>query len=169
MRFTSKREMLERIEREHEILLDLLESIPRKRYRERGVWGDGWTVHDLLAHLTAWEQMFLRWYREGRRGDRPALPAPGYKWGETPALNQAIWRAHRRESTSIVLTRFRASYREILALARRLPSADLLTAGRFAWTGKLPLSAYLGPNTCSHYRTATRILKRWLGGVTRRA
>lgn len=168
MRFTSKRELLERIEREHRTLVDLLGAIPRTRYRERGVWGDGWTVNDLLAHLTAWEQMFLRWYREGRRGGRPALPAPGYTWGETPALNRAIWRAHHRDSTPAVLRRFGASYREILALARRLPSAALLSPGRFAWTGKLPLSAYLGPNTCSHYRTAARILKRWLGGVTRR-
>jgi hypothetical protein len=33
---------------------------------------------------------------------------------------------------------------------------------RFAWTGKNPLTTYLGANTCSHYRTATKILKRWL-------
>jgi hypothetical protein len=33
---------------------------------------------------------------------------------------------------------------------------------KFASTGKNPLTTYLGANTCSHYRTATKILKRWL-------
>lgn len=164
MRFASKAALLEQIEREHRAFVELLQSIPRARYRERGVWGDGWTVHDLLAHLTEWEQMFLRWYREGRRGGSPALPAPGYKWGQTRALNRAIWRKHHRESVATVLTRFEASYREILSPTRPLSADDLPAAGRFAWTGKLPLSAYLGPNTCSHYRTASKILKRWLRG-----
>jgi len=161
MRFASKPALLEQIEHEHRAFVELVQSIPRARYREPGVWGDGWTVHDLLAHLTEWEQMFLRWYREGRRGRTPAMPAPGYKWGQTPALNRAIWRKHHRESVATVLSRFDASYREILSLARRLSPEDLLVPGRFAWTGKLPLSAYLGPNTCSHYRTAGKFLKRW--------
>jgi hypothetical protein len=161
MRFASKPALLEQIEHEHRAFVELVQSIPRARYREPGVWGDGWTVHDLLAHLTEWEQMFLRWYREGRRGGTPAMPAPGYKWGQTPALNRAIWRKHHRESVATVLSRFDASYREILSLARRLSPEDLLVPGRFAWTGKLPLSAYLGPNTCSHYRTAGKFLKRW--------
>jgi hypothetical protein len=167
MRFSSKRELLERIEREHQALVSLVESIPRGRYRERGVWGDGWTVNDLLAHLTEWEQMFLAWYRAGRGGGKPEMPAPGYGWRQTPALNQAIWRKHRRDSADRVRSRFDASYREILSLARRLTEAQLLEPGAYAWTGKVPLSAYLAPNTSSHYRTATKILKRWLRGVTR--
>jgi hypothetical protein len=48
------------------------------------------------------------------------------------------------------------------ALARGLPERELLEPGRFAWTGKNPLTTYLGANTASHYRTATKILKRWL-------
>lgn len=167
MGFSSKRELVERIEREHRALVSLVESIPRGRYRERGVWGDGWTVNDLLAHLTEWEQMFLTWYRAGRADGKPDMPAPGYTWRQTPALNQAIWRKHRRESAARVRSRFDASYREILSLARRLAEGDLLEPGKFGWTGKLPLAGYLAPNTSSHYRTATKILKRWLRGVTR--
>lgn len=162
MRFSSKQELLDSIEREHRTLVELLDSIPKKRYREPGVWGDGWTIQDLLAHLTEWEQMFLRWYREGLEGGTPALPARGYKWNQTPELNQAIWRKHRRKSLARVLADFESSYEEILALARKLPPGALLESGHFAWTKKHPLTTYLAPNTTSHYRTATKILKRWL-------
>ena len=162
MKFASKEDLLEGIEDEHRTFVELAASIPRTRYKEEGVWGDGWTIHDLFAHLTEWEQMFLRWYWEGLRGGEPALPAPGFKWNQTPELNRAIWRKHRRKSTKRVLVAFEASYKEILAVAQKLSPDELFAPGHFAWTRKNALVTYLGANTFSHYRTATKILRRWL-------
>jgi hypothetical protein len=167
MRYRSKQELLDRIDEEHERFLAVANAIPQDRYRESGVWGASWNILDLIAHLTEWEQMFLRWYREGVCGTDPALPAPGYKWSQTPALNEAIWRQHHERPLQSVLVDFAKSFDEIRALAESLSEDQLLTPGYFAWTGRLPLVAYLGPNTCSHYRTATKILKRWLRGVRR--
>jgi hypothetical protein len=161
VRFASKQELIQSIENEHEALVELVGSIPRKRYGEEGVWGDGWSIKDLLAHLTEWEQMFLHWYREGREGGRPVLPAPGFKWNQTPELNREIWRKHRRKSIQKVFAEFEKSYEEVLTVARQLSPKELLTPGHYGWTGKHPLTTYLAPNTCSHYRTATKILKRW--------
>jgi len=162
MQYNSKKDLIESIEREHQILVDLVRSIPESRYREAGVWGVDWNIKDLLAHLTEWEQMFLTWFREGRDGKRPALPAKGYKWNQTPALNRAIWDKHRRRSVAEVLANFETSYQEIFSLAQELSEKELLTPGNFTWTGKNPLTTYLGANTTSHYRTATKILNRWL-------
>jgi len=162
MKFTSKKELVERIDRERRALEDLLASIPMSRYGEAGVWGDGWSIKDLIAHITEWEQMFLLWFRAGEDGLVPEMPAPGFKWNETPALNQAIWRKHRRRALKRVLAEFAASHQEIRTVVVGLPQAQLLSPGRLAWTGKNSLSTYLAPNTCSHYRAAIRILKRWL-------
>lgn len=162
MRFASKQELIESIEREHDTLAGLLATVPRSRYREAGVWGDGWSIQDLLAHLTAWERMFMRWFEEGRDGGSPDMPAPGYMWSQTPALNRAIRSEHAEEPLARTLGEFEASYRAILSFARRMSAEELLTPGHFAWTGKYPLTTYLAPNTCSHYRFAIRVLKRWL-------
>jgi len=162
MKFASKDELIESIENEHRKFAELVSSIARDRYLEAGVWGDGWNIRDLLAHLTEWEQMFLIWFREGRAGKRPDLPAKGYKWNQTPALNQAIWDKHRRRSVTEVLADFETSYQEIFSLAQELTPEELLIPGYFVWTGKNPLTTYLGANTTSHYRTATKILERWL-------
>jgi hypothetical protein len=142
--------------------LELLAPIPTSRHREAGVWGDGWTIQDLVAHLAEWQMMFLRWYREGRDGGAPTLPAPGYKWNQTPELNRAIWRKRRRGAGARIRQEFEDSYREILELVAGLPPEALLKPGHFPWTGKHPLTTYLAPNTCSHYRFATKILKRWV-------
>ncbi|MHC5004776.1 MAG: ClbS/DfsB family four-helix bundle protein [Planctomycetota bacterium] len=162
MKYASKQALIDRIESEHERFVDLAATIPVARYREEGVWGEGWTVKDLFAHLAEWEQMFLHWYREGAAGRTPSLPAEGYSWKQLPALNREIWKRHRRSSWKRVHEAFERSYLEILALAKGLDEEALLRPGHFAWTGKHPLVTYLGPNTASHYSAATRILKRWL-------
>ena len=46
--------------------------------------------------------MFLGWYEDGLRGIAPQMPAPGYKWRETPKLNRAIWEKHRSRSQAAV-------------------------------------------------------------------
>ncbi|MGD2069412.1 MAG: ClbS/DfsB family four-helix bundle protein [Gemmatimonadota bacterium] len=163
MRYDSKEQLLASIEGEHDTLVEMLDGIPASRWGESGVWGDGWTVTDLVAHLSEWHRMFLRWYRDGLEGRSPDMPAPGYKWNQTPELNREIQRKHRDESPDRARADFEASHADVLEVARDLPAEALLRPGHFEWTGKHPLTTYLGPNTASHYRFAIKVLKRWRG------
>ena len=160
MRYVTKPELLEDIEKEHDALRALLQSLPESRFSEPDVWGSGWTVGDLIAHLAEWHCMFLRWFREGEGEDQPALPAPGYKWNETPRLNRDIWEKHRGREYSLVEAEFEATYQEILALLTLLSEAAILEPGHFQWTGKNALVTYVGANTASHYRFARKAVKR---------
>jgi hypothetical protein len=166
MRYGSKADLLADIERAHETLLTLLRGIPESRYGELGVWGDDWSVHDLVAHLAEWHAFFLRWHEVGAAGGRPPMPAPGYKWNETPRLNRAIQAKHRLRPLTEVRADFAATYARILGLARELSEDELLRPGYFPWTGRNALVTYLGANTASHYRFAIRVLRRWLKGTT---
>jgi hypothetical protein len=108
MRFSSKQELIESIEKEHRAFVEIASSVPRMRYREEGVWGDGWTVKDLLAHLN------------GVGADVPGLvPRGAARWREPGAprarvqvepdseLNRAIWNRHRGKSLKKVLAEFK--------------------------------------------------------------
>ncbi len=162
MRYYSKQDLLDDIRREHDALGVLLRETPESRYHEPGVWGDGWTLQDLVAHLAEWQGLFLRWYSDGLEGRVPQMPAPGYKWSETPRLNREIWAKHRARSLADVRADFDAGYRQILQLVEELSPDSLLAPGHFAWTGHHPLTTYLGPNTASHYRFAIKVIQRWL-------
>jgi hypothetical protein len=166
MRYSSKESLVSDIRTAHDSLGALLEQIPKARYREQGVWGDGWTVFDLVAHLAEWQQMFLGWYDDGLRGATPKLPAAGYKWSETPKLNRAIWVKHRSRSPASVRADFDSGYSRIVEIVESLSAEQLLRPGHFAWTGKHALTTYLGANTASHYRFAIRVINRWLKGST---
>jgi hypothetical protein len=161
MRYASKEQLLSSIQGEHDRLLDLLDQFPRQQCRAPGVWGDEWTLKDLVAHLNEWHAIFLRWYRDGLAGREPDIPALGYKWNETPRLNRDIWEMHKDRSWRDVRAEFGRSYGEILELVQGLSEEELLRPGHFAWTGSNPLTTYLGANTCSHYRFAIKVIKRW--------
>ena len=100
------------------------------------MWGDGWTVTDLVAHLSEWQLMFLRWYEDGLRGAAPKMPSPGYKWNETPKLNRAIWAKHRFRSAGAIRADFDTGFNRILKIVEALSPEQLLAAGDFRWTGK---------------------------------
>jgi hypothetical protein len=162
MRYRSKQVLLDDIRAEHDSLCALLHQIPKARWREHGVWGDDWTVCDLVAHLAEWQRMFLAWHEAGLKGTAPQMPAPGYKWSEMPRLNRAIWRKHRSRAPAAVRADFDQGYRRILRVGEGLLPAQLLVPGHFPWTGRHGLVTYLGANTASHYRFAIKAIKRWL-------
>jgi hypothetical protein len=165
MRYTSKRALLDDIRAERDSLCVRLDGIPDARWHERGVWGDGWTLCDLVAHLAEWQRMFLAWYEDGLRGVAPDMPAPGFSWNQTPQLNRTIWKKHRLRSRAAVRADFDAGYSRIVHIARTLSSRQLLEPGQFEWTGRHPLATYLGPNTASHYRFAIKVIARWMRGA----
>jgi hypothetical protein len=162
MRYKSKEALLNDIQTEHDVLCARLAEIPKVRWHEPGVWGDGWTLSDLLAHLAEWQRMFLGWYEDGLRGATPQMPAPGYKWSQTPRLNRAIWEKHRSRSQTAIRADFESGYRRIVQIVGALSPEQLLESGHSEWTGEHPLTTYIGPNTASHYRFAIKAIKRWL-------
>lgn len=161
MKYASKAELIADIEGAYQALVVRLEAIPGARWKEPGVWGDDWTVHDLVAHLSAWHRLFLGWHEAGLRGEAPDMPASGYKWNETPRLNRALRAEHAHRPTEEVWAELRTTHEEVLALAQRLSAPELLESGHFAWTGKNAMVTYLGANTASHYRFASKVLRRW--------
>jgi hypothetical protein len=67
--------------------------------------------------------MCLGWYRAGQIGEVPALPAPGFKWNQTPALNQKIYEQYRDKPLAEIQTLFKDSHSEILGVIEGLSSA----------------------------------------------
>lgn len=122
---------------------------------------DAWSAKDLIAHLTAWEQLFLGWVAAGRRGDKPD-PDPATLWGpKVQELNQRIYEAHRNELLDAVQAEARTSYRQVLDWASRVSDQELLAHGRYSWTGAMTLLEYALFNTNEHYRWAANMARQW--------
>lgn len=158
---TTKAGILSESSKEHDALEQLLATLTPEQMVHPGIVGE-WSVKDVLAHLTEWQQMVLGWYHAGQAGETPALPAPGFKWSELPALNQAIYEKHLDRPLPAVLEEFRTAYRQVTAWVESLSEEDLFTPGRYAWAKTNALASYVISCTSSHDRWARTELRKGL-------
>jgi hypothetical protein len=129
---------------------------------QAGVTRGGWSVKDILAHLVEWQRMNLDWYAAGLRGEKPAMPAPGFTLRELPRLNAMIFRKHHRRSLRAVLDDYEAFHARVVALIEASSDFDLVTLQRYSWTGpSWSLSDYLRASTAAHYLWARTRIRRW--------
>jgi len=158
---TTKAELLAACTKERGALEEFLATLTPDDMNLPGVLGE-WSVKDVLAHLIEWEQMVLRWFAAGERGESPAVPGDGFKWSQLPALNERIRAAWMPRPLADVRERFASSYAETVATIERLSDADLLTPGRWPWLRTNTLASYFGSCTASHYRWARDECRRGL-------
>ena len=157
----TKEGLLDAIQKEHDALQKQLEVLSAGEMTSVSS-ATGWSIKDILAHLSEWEQMCLGWYQSGRGGETPAVPAEGYNWGQLPALNQHILEKHRQRPLDEILEWFQASYRQIYETVQDIPEEDLFTPGRYTWTRQNKMAAYFTGSTSSHYLWARKEVRKIL-------
>lgn len=157
-----KQALLEEVRRERAALDETLVGLTPREMTKAGVTRGGWSVKDVLAHLVEWQQMNLDWYAAGLGGEKPAMPAPGYTLRELPRLNEMIYRKHHRRPLQAVLRDYESRHAQIVSLIARVSDPDLVSLGRFSWTGpSWTLSDYLRASTAAHYLWARTRIRRW--------
>ncbi|HVO70162.1 MAG TPA: ClbS/DfsB family four-helix bundle protein [Aggregatilineaceae bacterium] len=156
----TKTELLERTRSEHLRLEAALTGISEEDMLRPGVVG-AWSIKDILAHISDWEQRFLSWYRAGQRGEVPERPEPGLTWDDIDLLNQRIYDRHRLRTLPDVQAGFDDSYRELITAVDAMSEDELFTVGRFAWTRDYPLLVYLRANADEHYAEHADQIEAW--------
>jgi hypothetical protein len=109
-----------------------------------------WTVQDILAHITAWENKLLGWYQAGLRGEKQVMP-DWDKPGVIDDINLEIYKRNHDRWIKEVRKEFKASYKRILKTIKNIPEDTLFTPGKVDWTGKDTLADWITANTSRHY------------------
>ncbi len=125
---------------------------------------DDWTVKDLLAVRVWWTQSVIDWVQAGQRGEMPSLPAEGYRWSETPRLNQQVVQSAHPLSYQTVRRRLARGCERVMRTVEQLDDHELLGVGVYAWAGKYPLSRWISINTARQYVTARTFIRRAVRG-----
>ncbi len=157
---TTKAELITAADTEFQRLWAAVDGVPIAD-RERAGACESWSVKDLLSHLHAWHEMTLQWEQVGSAGDHPAIPAEGYTFAETPALNEAIYQRTKDDAWDEVVARLQRTHAELLAVIDRYTDEDLFTKRRFAWTRSTSVGSYMTSATSSHYSWAAKLIRKW--------
>lgn len=157
---TNKADLVEAAKEEFQRLWETVETVP-SAYRESPGACEDWSVKDLLSHLHAWQEMALRWESEGSTGEQPAVPAEGFTFAETPALNQAIFERTRDHGWDAVVADLNATHGALLAVIDGYDNEDLFTKKRYAWTRSTSVGVYMVSATSSHYLWASKLIRKY--------
>lgn len=154
----TKAELFERIDAEFDRFMG---EVDRVDPDDRAVPGacEDWSVKDLLAHLDAWHELFIGWEAAGSAGGRSEMPAPGFGWSDTPALNDEIWRRHRNDPWDEVVARLEASRDRVRAVVDGYEADELFEKRRWPWTGSTSVGSYAVSATTSHYDWARKLVR----------
>jgi len=153
----SKVRLLESIYTERARLEQKINSLSASEQVFPGSMGS-WSVKDIIQHLVDWEQRWMKWYEAGKRGETVITPEPGYNWRRMGELNEKYRLIYKDRRLEEVLADFHSSYRQIMEVIQPIPEEEMLTMNLYAWTGKLPLIAWISGNTCEHYHWATQMI-----------
>ena len=157
---TSKTQLLNVMQKEHDALEKLIETLTVKQKNRISTDIEAWTFKDVLVHVTVWEQMVLGWYQAGVRGEVPHLPAPGFNWRQIPALNAQIYEEGRKRPFSTIHQQFQTSFDEIKATIAAVDEAEMFTPEQYAWTNKNNMATYFVSATSSHYVWAKKEIRK---------
>ena len=159
----SKEELILQSQNYFEQLIKLVFSIPpRERMKPFQTQGMNRNIRDVLIHLHAWHLLFLSWYRLGMKGKKAEMPAVGFSWKETPALNQKIWAENQTKDLASSIRNLKSSYTKVQRIIAAHSNEELYTKQKYPWTGSTSLAAYLISNTSSHYQWGIRQIKKGL-------
>ena len=146
---TTKARLLKDIRAERQKLEIALQGLTDADMVKTTVAGE-WSVKDILAHVTTWEQSFLKWYEAGLRGEKQVMPEWS-KPGVIDAINKEIYERNAKRSLNDVKKEFHASYKTILKTIDQIPEEAMFITGKYDWTGKYTLADYTVVNTGGHY------------------
>ena len=160
-RAKTKEELLRDAGNGYRLLLDYIDSLtPAQQTQEFPEGTLNRNIRDVLAHLHHWHLLFFTWHEQGMRGEKPAMPAPGYSWKETPALNRMIREEYRNNPLKDVRDQLDASHAQVMRIIEKYDNDELFTKKRFRWTGSTSLGAYLVSTSSSHYQWALKLIKK---------
>ena len=117
---------------------------------------DHWTLKDVLAHLTSWQQITLARLVAARLKEEPEYPAwfPGVDPEtdeETNLVNAAIHETYRDQSLAEIKKEWELRFSEILLVCPLISDQEFSEPGRYAWLSDYPLLAVL-EGTLEHHR-----------------
>jgi hypothetical protein len=117
---------------------------------------DQWTLKEVLAHLTSWQEVTLDRLVAARLNESPDYPAwfPGADPETDDELNRVnaqIYETYQGQSLSEIMKEWERRFSEILIVCQFLSEPEFLDSDRYAWLSGYPLVAVLD-GTLEHHR-----------------
>ena len=159
---TSKDALLEAIHSSYAKLMKDLSTVPADRTGERTLEGHvrdtQMSVHDLVAYLTGWNELVLKWHAGREAGAPVDFPETGYKWNQLGQLAQKFYADYADLPFPRLLERFATAKDHRVDLIERHDDSALYGE---PWYENYTMGRMIQFNTSSPYANARGRLRKW--------
>ena len=146
-----KADLLARIQREWSALMRAIEGLPPEQMSVPDA--GGWSIKDNLAHLTAWEQLMLLHYLQGRPPhEAMQIEAATFERLDENGTNAILFERNRNRSVAYVLDGLRRSHEQVLAFLGQMSFSDLMKPRFLDDPQARPVINWVIGNTYEHYQ-----------------
>src|SRR3989442_1329201 len=144
-----KQQLLKRLEKAWAAIKESYAGLSDSQLTEPGVMGN-WSVKDILAHVTTWEEEALKYLPLIITGGRP----PRYiQYGGIDAFNAQMTEQKRGLALSDVLRQLDETHRRLIDYIRSVPEEHYTRETRFRHRLRL--------DTYSHYPKHAKAIREW--------
>lgn len=158
----NKKELIEAIESNFANLKAELKSIPPNLVTNKELPGHAqntlMSVKDLIAYLTGWGQLILKWHSKKQKKEKVDFPETGYKWNQLGELAQKFYSDYEKKSFKSLNETFEETVVEILNLIESKTNKELYQT---TWYEKWTLGRMIQLNTSSPYQNARLRIRKW--------
>lgn len=155
----NKSQLIEFSENEFHRLTALIDSLTQEQRDSEYIF-DNRTSKDIVAHLYAWQLMELSWYSDGKKGVKPEIPAHGYTFKDTPALNEKLFQDYKNISWDELIKLLNDSHNKLLNIVKKHTEEELFTKRKYIWTGSSNMAVYFRSALSSHYVWAIDLIRK---------
>jgi hypothetical protein len=145
-----RHQLLRRIDRAWDGLTESYAGLSASQLTEPGVT-EAWSVRDILAHVTTWEEEALTYLPLILEGGTP--PRYSVTYGGIDAFNARMTAAKASYSLDEVLGQLDSTHRRLITLVERAPEAELVRETHFR--RRLRLDTY------GHYPHHAAPIRAW--------
>lgn len=145
-----KQQLLNKLEQAWTSFKESYAGLTAEQLMEPGVTGD-WSVKDILAHVSRWEEESLKHLPHILQGRRP--PRYSVLYGGIDAFNAQMTQQKRGLALSEVLDQLDEIHRRLIEYIQSVPEEQFTSETRFR--RRLRLDTY------SHYPIHTRLIREW--------
>jgi len=134
---TSKAQLLSDLNDQQSQWEALLVEIGEDHMTQPDVAG-GWSIKDIVAHLTSWRQRSVARFRAAQRHESAPTPAWPPQLQTDDEINAWIYDANRERPLAEVLQESRTVYQQLVDALNAFPEEELQDPKRFDWLGDEP-------------------------------
>ncbi len=158
-----KQSMLDQICEAHTALVDTVSELSAAQLAQPSLAG-GWSVKDLLVHITWWEQRMIRTLQRALRGEPPQrLEKPNETWEQTiERVNAEVFAANRERPIADILMERQRSFANVLAMIDELGDGDTVDPAPIEAVLGRELVPLIAGDTYEHYTEHRRAIRAWL-------